>query len=165
MLTDRCIRVDHTVIAHLRILANVSMRIQGNAITDHRMVIHHSERHDDNILAQLHILADMRLIADTLREFELRRKKLQELCKSGTRLLHIKRRLRELPSPLRQHDSSRLTGLRFLNVRFHGEGQVTCTCPLDIVETVDFDGRITYHPATKEIGDFLQRFLHDSSPI
>ena len=140
------------------------MRIQRHAVPDDGVVIDNGERHDDDVFANLDIFANMSLLADALRELELRREQLEEFGKGSARLFHIKCRLREIPNSLRQHDSSRFARLRFFNMRVHSKGQVMLARPFDIVEALDDDGCIAFDTTANIIRNFLQGLFHVTIP-
>ena len=105
----------------------------------------------------------MRLGAHTRRKMQLRREVLQEFGKGCTRLLNIESRLREVFCALRQHHGRRLAGLRRLDVRLHGKGQVMLARSLDVVEAMNDDIACplgTRDAAADIVSNFLQGLLH-----
>ena len=160
MLAHGRVGVDDRILPDLAVLTDIDAGIERDAVADHGVIIHAGERQDRDILAELYILADMRLAAHAFREDELRRKEREQGGKGCPRLRDIERGAREILNTLRQHDSRRARGLRLLDMRLDGESEVMLARTLDIIQSGNHDILIADDTAADIVRNLLQRLFH-----
>ena len=95
VLSDGSIGINDGIPANLRILADISVRIKSNPVTDDSIIIHKGHRHNGHILTNFYILADVCLRADPLLMDNRRCKGHQQDGKGRPGILHKDHRQRK----------------------------------------------------------------------